>query len=325
MRGKTVGALPSAVSPEARRRLLSIDKRRGVLLVLATVALLAAAAGCDEDAGRWGNPQVAAEAQDVWRFDAVPDLVLDIETANGAVTILGSDATTEVGVRATRSARGRTEEEAQDRLARIDYSAQALEGRVVLRYHATGQEEDVRRFAGVAFDVTLPRGARILVRTSNGAVSVEAIRGNATVTTANGAVDLYDIEGSVIAETSNGRVEAVRVAGDVHARTSNGDLWMEEIIGVVDGETSNGSVRYVGAPSGEANRLWTSNGSITVRVPATASVRFRATTSQGSLRSQLPLVGDTDGDDWNAELNPPATATISLRTSNGSIRIDGGL
>ena len=37
----------------------------------------------------------------------------------------------------------------------------------------------------------------------------------------------------------------------------------------------------------------------------------------------LPLVGDTQGDDWSASLNPPADLTFDLRTSNGSIAIEG--
>jgi hypothetical protein len=37
----------------------------------------------------------------------------------------------------------------------------------------------------------------------------------------------------------------------------------------------------------------------------------------------LPLVGDTDGQDWSAALNPPASGTLRLTTSNGQIGIHG--
>ena len=48
-----------------------------------------------------------------------------------------------------------------------------------------------------------------------------------------------------------------------------------------------------------------------------------ASTSSGRIRSSLALVGDTEGDDWNAELNPPMDTAFTLRTSNGTIRIEG--
>ena len=66
----------------------------------------------------------------------------------------------------------------------------------------------------------------------------------------------------------------------------------------------------------------TSNGSITVRIPAEASIAFDVDAKEGSIRSSLPLTGDTQGDHWEATLNPPATTAMSLRTSNGAIRID---
>ncbi|UCF09872.1 MAG: hypothetical protein JSW65_07390, partial [Candidatus Bipolaricaulota bacterium] len=90
----------------------------------------------------------------------------------------------------------------------------------------------------------------------------------------------------------------------------------------VDVETSNGGVYYTGVPSGEGNALRTSNGSITVRIPADAAIRFDASTSRGSIRTTLPLSGDVEGDEWSAALNAPATTTMSLRTSNGTIRIE---
>jgi DUF4097 and DUF4098 domain-containing protein YvlB len=67
--------------------------------------------------------------------------------------------------------------------------------------------------------------------------------------------------------------------------------------------------------------LATSNGGIEVAVPASASIEFAARTSGGSISAALPLVGDTQGKEWLATLNAPATAKIRLDTSNGAVSI----
>jgi hypothetical protein len=294
---------------------------RWLPLVVIGVALLVAMTACDEE--QWGNPQVRRERQDTWTFEATAPLVVDAETSNGAIIVLGATDATEIAVTATLFSRGETEEEAWDRLGRVTYVAQRVGGQLTLRYRGADQDEDVRRFSGAAFSVAMPQEGRLLLKTANGAIRVEGIRGHVTATTSNGAVDLYDIEGSVLAETSNGRLQLLRITGDVRGSTSNGEVWLEAAAGAVDLRTSNGGMYYTGTPVGASNRLHTSNGSITVRVPSDLSLALRASTSEGGISSPLPLEGDTEGTSWDAVLNPPAETLMTLQTSNGLIRIDG--
>jgi len=218
--------------------------------------------------------------------------------------------------------RGKTLDEAQDRLDRIVYRAEQAGSRVSLQYRSSEQASDVRRYGSVGFDVLVPVGTRVEADTSNGAISVQAVDGTIRLGTSNGAIDVYDSSGALSAETSNGRIEVVRFTGDVQLATSNGELWLEQLAGTVDAATSNGSIYYAGTPSA-ASRLRTSNGSVTVRVPLDAAIAFDAATTNAQIRSSLPLLGDTQGDEWSAVLNPPAAVTFELRTSNGTIRIEG--
>jgi len=85
----------------------------------------------------------------------------------------------------------------------------------------------------------------------------------------------------------------------------------------------SGEIAYAGQPEGSAlNRLRTSNGGVVVRVPRAAAIAFRASVGNGSISTELFLVGDTEGRDWNAVLNPPAATEMDLRTSNGTMRIE---
>jgi DUF4097 and DUF4098 domain-containing protein YvlB len=294
----------------------------GILGLLAAVLFLG---GCEEEdvASVFGSANVNASKVETVELPLEAPVTLSVDTSNGGVTVQGVEGIQSVSVTITLRSKGGTLEEAQDRVDRIVYHVEQAGNRISARYRASEQEADVRRYSGVDFDVLVPVETRVEVDTSNGAVSVEAIDGSIRLDTSNGAIDVYDSAGSLNADTSNGRIEVVRFVGDLRLDTSNGEVWIEEVVGSVDAETSNGSVQYIGTPTTVSNRLRTSNGSITVRVPIDASIAFVAGTSSGRIRSTLPLVGDTQGDEWSAELNPPTDTMLTLRTSNGTIRIEG--
>ena len=306
----------------------------GLFILVAVAALV----GCDEE-GRI-TPPMKAMRQEEATF-AVGDLaVIDADTSNGEVTVRGVEGAQEVHVVVTLRTRGDTEEAAEERLDEIVYHATQDGQTVRLQYKASEQDKDVRRWSGVDFEVTVPVATRVDADTSNGAITVETVSGRLDLDTSNGAIAILEVTGDVFADTSNGRISMSEVTGDVHADTSNGriklerisgtvradtsngDIELETIEGEVDADTSNGSIHYEGVPVGTNNTLRTSNGSITVRIPAETSIALKVDAEEGSIRSSLPFVGDTQGDYWEADLNPPTASAMSLRTSNGAIRID---
>jgi len=305
--------------------------KRKLILGVGLVALIALPfflSGCEEEdvgaAFRGNGTNVSAsEAETLAMAFEVP-LILTVDTSNGGVTVKGVEGIQTASVTITRRSRGETLAEAQERVARLVVHAEQAGNRITLRYCSIEQEADVRRHSGVDFDVLVPVDARVQVDTSNGAIVVEGIDGTIALDTSNGAIDVYDSMGDLTADTSNGRIEVVRFVGDLRLDTSNGEVWIEDVTGTVSADTSNGSVHYSGTPTAGRNRIDTSNGSVTVRVPMDASIAFEVDVGTGRIRSSLPLVGDTEGDEWSAQLNPPAELTFDLRASNGTIRIEGG-
>ena len=305
---------------------------------LATLAAVMMLVGCDEDGGP--TPAVRATRQEEATFSVGDAAVIDADTSNGEVIVRGVEGAQDVHVTVTLWTRGDTEEEAEKRLDKIVYRATQNGQTIRLQYRSSEQARDVRRWSGVDFEVTVPVSTRVDAETSNGAITVEHLFGRLDLDTSNGAITVLEVTGDVVADTSNGRISMWEVTGDVHADTSNGRISLERISGAVradtsngdieittiDGEvnadTSNGSIHYEGVPIGQNNDLRTSNGAITVRVPAEASINFEVDAKEGAIRSSLPLTGDTQGDHWEAALNPPTTASLSLRTSNGAVRID---
>lgn len=290
--------------------------------LLLTVVLLA---GCEEEdvAGVLSSGKVTASQTETVILDASSIASLDVQSSNGAIRVRGEAGVQTASVVITKRSRGETLEEAEDRLERIRVESEVLGARLAAAYRANDQDADVKRWSGVDFDIVVPLETSVRADTSNGAIEVVSIRGSITLDTSNGGVDVRECAGSLYAETSNGRIEVFDFTGDVRVDTSNGEVWIEDVAGLVEAETSNGSIRYAGHPTvNTAHRLRTSNGSITARVPANSSIHFEARTSTGTIRSSLPLIGDTQGDEWSAALNPPAGTTFDLRTSNGSIRIE---
>ena len=310
---------------------------RVVVGLVAAVALLMLV-GCDEIWEQW--PKVEAVRRDEAMFLVGDSAIIDADTSNGEIMVRGVEGAQDVHVVATLRTRGDTLQEAEERLGEIVYHVTQDGQTVRLRYQASDQEKDVRRYSGVSFEVTVPISTRVDAETSNGAITVETISGSVELDTSNGAIAVLGVIGDVVADTSNGAIVMRDVTGDVHADTSNGSIdltniagtvladtsngkiELEAIDGKVDANTSNGSIHYEGTPVGEDNTLHTSNGSITVRIYTNTSVSFEVDAEDGDIRSSLPLVGDTEGDHWDAALNPPAKAAMSLHTSNGTIRIE---
>ncbi|MFC2083351.1 DUF4097 domain-containing protein [Candidatus Bipolaricaulota bacterium] len=293
-----------------------------ILAVLGAVALFGLF-GCDieeiiESAGG-GNIEAVREITEIFELTGLLDL--DVETSNGYVIVQSADTTT-VSVLAVLRSRADSLEKAEERVNAIVFDMVQTGDSLLLRYRASAQTQDVRKYSGVAFEVTVPAQADVEVDTSNGAITIRGIEGQFELDTSNGAIDLADLVGVVHADTSNGRIDVNGFNGLLDLETSNGAIDIDDVEASVDARTSNGRLDFSGILVGDNNDLRTSNGAIQVRIPADASITFDASTSIGSISTSLALVGDTQGRDWNAALNPPATQTLELRTSNGSIRID---
>jgi len=303
---------------------MSKRNRMTILAVLGLALALLVLAGCEEEdlAAAFGSGAIAATETTTHELPVDVPLAIDLNSSNGALTVRGEEGIQTATVVVTKRSRGDTLEEAQDRLDRIDIHLSSENGRLEAWYKASDQDADVRRFSGVEFELVVPTDAQINARTSNGAIYVSTITGQLSLDTSNGAIDVRDVVGDLHADTSNGRIQVYDLVGNVRADTSNGEIRIEQIVGSVDADTSNGSISFAGTPAANSShRLDTSNGSIDVKVPVDEAIHFDAHTSSGTIRSSLALTGDTEGDDWSADLNAPAEIRFDLSTSNGSIRI----
>ena len=270
-------------------------------------------------------PLEFADLERTATYNVTVDAVeLEVMTSNGNVEIVGAAGATEVRVTARLWSRGTTAAEAMARLAQINVDMIQVGNLITLRYDAVAHPIDVRRFSGVDFQVEVPETTHASVQTSNGRIEVTTLTGVLDLLTSNGRVEVEDSLVEATARTSNGRICFAFVEGILDLETSNGAIELESVDGVVNAETSNGSITYAGYLLPDVDHsMVTTNGNIDLAIRSDASLIVNATTSNGQIVSTLPLIGDTAGKEWSAVLNPPATGTLTLQTSNGQITMHG--
>jgi DUF4097 and DUF4098 domain-containing protein YvlB len=165
---------------------------------------------------------------------------------------------------------------------------------------------------------------KALGRTSGGRISLEDIKGAVNMRTSGGSVTLNALSGPVEVHTSGGPISANQIDGGLRAHTSGGSIRFERISGPIEAHSSGGSINIelIGENQGIAAR--TSGGSVTLRLPASTSGTLNASTSGGSVSSDMRLTRSEIGkSSLRGTLNDGGPEIIA-RTSGGSIRVISG-
>jgi DUF4097 and DUF4098 domain-containing protein YvlB len=259
---------------------------------------------------------------------------LQVENSNGSVEIDGWDQNT-VEISGTKYAN--SEERMKE--VKIDVSPSANSVRI-----RTIAPLDRRGNYGARYVIHVPRRADLQsIVTSNGAIHVDSVQGQARIKTTNGGIRAIGLQGSLDAQTSNGSMEISNVTGDTSLRTSNGGIRADVKKGSFEATTSNGSItaRLV-EPDSNPVRLESSNGhidltmdaarevhadtsnsSILVRMPSSAGAQVRAHTSNSSISCDFDV--SVHGGMLSKHRLEGTIGTggplLDLVTSNGSIKI----
>jgi len=155
----------------------------------------------------------------------------------------------------------------------------------------------------VNYRLHVPRRLELAARTANGGVSLTGARGKAVLETTNGTVAVAGFEGTLELETTNGNIEARHVAGAVRAETTNGGVDVE--LFRLDGDLS----------------LASTNGGLTVRLPRDVRATVDAGTTNGTVRTDLPVTAETTGSRHLRGTLNGGGPRLRLSTTNGGIRI----
>ena len=222
------------------------------------------------------------------------DGVVDLRSMSGDIVVTGWDRG-EARIRAT-SERG----ELQWRVtsSRITIETESYRGRSDSRY-----------------ELSVPRGVRLVMRSQSGDLSARGTKGPVDAHTSSGDVEVIDAAERIDLGTLNGDINASQLRGEVDVTSLNGNIVLTDVEGrSVDVEstgsdivltnvrsrdvaasTVNGDVEYRGTiESGGQYEFHSHSGTITLSIPANASARFGIQTFSGELDSEFPVTLQPD-------------------------------
>ena len=220
----------------------------GVVLCVALVST-----ACDVKVGESGLSVdfAGSKATDEWvrSYDIQPGGRLDITNVNGRIDASPSSGP-KVEVRATREARAGSEEASREMLRKAEMREEVAPDRVSIQGpppHEGG--EFGRRQISISYDVRVPSGLNVILKTQNGEVKLENIHGvRIEASSTNGGITGRGLAGAVEASTVNGgiQMDLESVTGDTRMVTVNGGILLSVAPGVnaeLDATVVNGGIR----------------------------------------------------------------------------------
>ncbi len=260
------------------------------------VGLSALAAGCD-------IPLYRATETLTDAFPSSDSPTVTVETFNGSIDISNGNSD-EVVVEVTKRASGFDQHAADRNLDNIKVTMHAENrDKIIVRVERRGAAAGD---SGASIILAVPPQANARLKSSNGYIVSEGLRGK------------------LDAETSNAKINIVDAGGTIKAETSNGPILIEAQAAQINASTSNSGVRFRGTLTDSKHEFETSNGPIDVRLPADSQFSFVAETSNGDIDVEFDYEGDAGRRRRRKASGTVGNApkfSLELETSNSSIAI----
>jgi hypothetical protein len=160
----------------------------------------------------------------------------------------------------------------------------------------------------LSIEVRMPKDADLQIDTSNGAVSLDTIRGTVKVHTTNAAISASGLEGRCALATTNGRVEATGRFQSLDIGSTNAGITARALSGSrMDSGWS----------------ISTTNGGISLSVPPDLKANLSAGTTNGGIMLRLPVAvtGEQRGSHLRGTLGGGGPE-LFVRTTNAGVRLD---
>lgn len=233
--------------------------------------------------GFWAFSALARDTETITTvYDESDVRLVDIESANGSITVVGGNRD-DIVVTATLTHSFR----------RTNLQTDEQGDRLVIRDRCGGPL--FASFCRADYTVQVPTGIAAVLQSRNGSILVTSLEGDLDASSANGRVAATQVTGDVRLRSSNGRVEGTGLSSDrADASSSNGrvSLAFAEAPRAVEATTSNGRVEIVLPETAEAYRIDASsdNGSVDTPVRTDPSSRrtIVAESNNGSVTVRYP-------------------------------------
>lgn len=250
---------------------------------------------------------------DTKTYDVDADVQVAIDATEGDVTVRGWDSD-KVELVTKRTAWS------GDDLGRLGSTVDAQSDHISVSENAPFSCNG----CGMSFELRVPTGAHVTISTASGDVDVRGIGGPVRVDASSGDVEIHQIGGQVFARTTSGDISVSSIASSLDAYSSSGDIEAKDLTTDTALVTDSGSIEafFDRWSSVHQVRMKSSSGDVSITVPRGAGFAIDATTSSGSMDSnlRLPIADRDSGAAVHAQVGSGST-TVQLATSSGDIDV----
>jgi hypothetical protein len=266
------------------------------------VCLAVAVSGCDVKVGEQGGVSIdmaRGKATDEWkRSYTIPATGrLEVINVNGLIEAVPATGP-QAEVVALREATAVSDEAAREQLAKTEIVETVTSGHVKVELKMLGEGGSImgrRSRVSVRYQVAVPPGLNVSLRTENGVVRLENVQGKITAASTNGPVFGRGVSGSIDASTVNGGIEMelTSVNGDSKVVTVNGPVTLalgKDVNAQLEASAVNGgvvvheSLRLTADEKSQRRITGRINGGGPLVVVQTTNGGVRVTTSEGMTR-----------------------------------------
>ncbi len=222
--------------------------------------------------------QAKPESRKEYRFNVNASPNISVETQNGAISVKPGSNNLVVVTATIKS--DNVEVDQKQNGNRIEIASHVLEGK--------GQT------AGrIDYELLIPVGATVSLRSSTGPLLVERLRGDVSLEGSDAEVNVRNVElGHVHVQTMKGNVTLTNVRnGHVELSTISGDIHLKSVSGpLVHANSGSGKIFYDGDFSASGDYKFTTHtGDIEALAPPDVSADFRAHSVLGQVQNDFPL------------------------------------
>lgn len=218
--------------------------------------------------------------------------LLNIETGDGRVDIVGIDGLDEIKVIAEIRTWGNSESQAQENLENVDLTMGKHDGEVRL-IHRERDTNSIHRLesGGIGYGLEIGREDSVSFQ-----IQVPV------------GIDLKII-------SDDGDVAIANVQGAIDYISDNGDITMDHFIGSVDVRTDDGDVHFSGELIGPNHEIVTNDGDVEILVSANSSLEIDVSVDDGEITSDFPLTLQGSRNFFKALLND-SQSTLSITVND---------
>lgn len=251
--------------------------------------------------------------------------VVDLATFDGAIEVQ-SWAKSEVLVQVESRA------SSKQLLQSIDVQGSSQDSHVVVKVTAKDNDGWDLSSGGVSRSArlvaTVPVDSEVRLRSGDGSVTVERVRGRIDARTEDGRIVMREVGGEVVADSGDGSVQVEDLDGRCTVSTRDGSVLVTgRLHGGLKARSGDGSVTVRAADGSAVSGDWqieTGDGGVVLALPDQVDARLDLRTGDGRITlsgfPDLPIERDGDGRSLKAVLGN-GQGYLRIRTTDGTIAL----